>query len=64
MYIGARPPLEKTGLQGTNPRVFTRKGSMNSENLKKKQPTSSEATQIYKIESRIYKMIYIVALDF
>ena len=64
MYIGVRAPQKKRSLQSMSPCVFMGKGSMNLENLKKTQPTSSEATQIYKIESRIYKMMYIVALDF
>ena len=33
---------------------------MNPENHKKTQPTSSETTQNCKIDSRIYKMMYIV----
>ena len=37
-----------------------RKGSVGPEKLKKTQPGASEATQIYKIEARIYKMMYIV----
>ena len=33
---------------------------MNPEKLKKTQPTSSETMHFEKIESRIYKMMYIV----
>ena len=40
---------EKTNFQSTSPRVFTGKGSMNSENQKKTQPEASEVAQIYKI---------------
>ena len=58
-WIVAPGPLRKTGLQSTNPRVFTGKGSMNLENLNKTQPGASDTTHFQEIESRITEMMYI-----
>ena len=55
---------KRTSLQSTPPPVFTGNGSLGPEKKKKKkQPAPSEGTQIYKIETRIYKMMYIVLVD-
>ena len=60
MYIDARGPLEKNKPPEHNPPVFTGNGSLGPENLTKTKPEASEGAQIYKIETRIYKLMFIL----